>query len=83
MTLKKQVVKGFKWTSYSTIFVAGTALLKISILTRYLDKSDFGMMALITFVLGFMELFNDMGLSSAILHRQDITKKSICQSLLA
>lgn len=75
MTLKKQVVKGFKWTSYSTIFVAGTALLKISILTRYLDKSDFGMMALITFVLGFMELFNDMGLSSAILHRQDITKK--------
>ena len=27
------------------------------------------------FVMGFMELFNDMGLTSAILHRQNITKK--------
>lgn len=75
MTLKKQVISGVKWTTYSTFFAAGTGVLKISILARFLDKSDFGLMALITFVLGFIELFNDMGLTSAILHKQNISAK--------
>lgn len=75
MSIKAQVRTGVKWTTLSTVVLAVVGLLKISILTRFLEKSDFGLMALITFVLGFMELFNDMGLSSAILHKQDITKK--------
>lgn len=73
--VKKQVVSGVKWTTIGTIVNAAAALLKISILARYLDKSDFGLMALVTFVMGFMNLFNDMGLTSAILHKQLISKK--------
>jgi len=73
--LKNQVVSGVKWTTIGTIVNAVAALLKIAILARFLDKSDFGLMALVTFVMGFMNLFNDMGLTSAILHKQDITKK--------
>ncbi|GAB3224312.1 MOP flippase family protein [Algoriphagus aestuariicola] len=75
MSLDSQVKSGVKWTTASTIVLAVTAILKISILTRFLDKSDFGLMALVTFVMGFMELFNDMGLTSAILHKQGITKQ--------
>ncbi len=75
MSIDKQVKTGVKWTTISTVILAVVAILKISILTRFLDKSDFGLMALVTFVMGFMELFNDMGLTSAILHKQGITKK--------
>src|SRR5690606_2252792 len=75
MSIDKQVKTGVKWTTISTVVLAVVAILKISILTRFLDKSDFGLMALITFVMGFMELFNDMGITSAILHKQEITKK--------
>ncbi|AKP52433.1 MOP flippase family protein [Cyclobacterium amurskyense] len=75
MTIRKQVFSGVKWTTISTIVLAATAILKISILTRFLDKSDFGLMALVTFVIGFMDLFNNMGLTSAILHKQEISKK--------
>ena len=75
MSLKKKVVSGVKWSTLSTIFLAVTALLKISVLARFLDKADFGLMAMVTFVMGFMNLFNDMGLTSAILHKQNITKK--------
>ncbi|MFD2891042.1 MOP flippase family protein [Flavobacterium chuncheonense] len=75
MSIEKQVKKGVKWTTISTIVLALVAVLKVSILTRYLDRADFGLMALVTFVMGFMELFNDMGLTSAILHKQDITKQ--------
>lgn len=72
--IKNQVVSGVKWTTVGTIFNALTALLKIAILARFLDKADFGLMALVTFVMGFMNLFNDMGLTSAILHKQMISK---------
>src|SRR5690606_19043995 len=75
MSIDKQVKTGVKWTTISTVVIAVVAILKISILTRFLDKSDFGLMALVTFVMGFMELFNDMGITSAILHKQGITKK--------
>ena len=74
MSINKQVKTGVKWTTISTIVLAVVAILKVSILTRFLDKSDFGLMALVTFVMGFMNLFNDMGVTSAILHKQGITK---------
>ena len=72
---KSKIVSGIKWTTIGTVVIALTALLKISVLTRFLEKSDFGLMALIMFVLGFTDLFTDMGLTSAILHRQKITRK--------
>ncbi|MCF6242315.1 MAG: oligosaccharide flippase family protein [Bacteroidales bacterium] len=74
MTLKKQAISGVKWTTVSTIFLAVTQLLKISVLARFLDKADFGLIAIVVFVLGFTNLFIDMGLTSAILHKQNITK---------
>ena len=74
MNIKQKAISGIKWTTISTLSLAVTELLKISILARYLDKEDFGLMALVTFVLGFTNLFVDMGLTSAILHKQDISK---------
>ena len=50
-------------------------MLKVSVLARFLDKADFGLMAIVTFVLGFMNLFMDMGLTSAILHKQEISRE--------
>lgn len=75
MSLKKQVIGGVKWSAVSTITLAVVGLLKISVLARFLDAEDFGLMALVTFVLGFMNLFMDMGLTSAILHKQGITNR--------
>jgi len=64
---------GIKWTTYSTIVLMVVGVLKISILTRYLVASDFGVVSLVTFVLGFVNLFMDVGITSAILHKQDIS----------
>ena len=75
MDIKRQALKGVKWTTISTIILALTEILKISVLTRFLEKEDFGLMALVIFVMGFMTLFNDMGLTTAILHKQNISKK--------
>ncbi|MDC1226292.1 MOP flippase family protein [Algibacter sp.] len=74
MTFKKKAVSGVKWTTIGTIVIVAVSMLKLSILARFLDKSDFGLMALVNVILGFMRLFMDMGLTSAILHKQNITK---------
>ncbi len=75
MELKKSIIKGVKWTTLGTLGVAICSLLRLSILTRFLSKQDFGIMAIVLFVLGLLNLFMDMGLTSAIFHKQGITKK--------
>lgn len=75
MDIRKQTISGVKWTTLSTLVITLSNLLKISILARYLDKSDFGLMALIMFVLGFMNLFIETGIPTAILHKQEVTRK--------
>lgn len=73
--LKQKFFSGLKWTSVGTISLAVVSMLKISVLARFLDKEDFGLMALIMVVIGFTNLFSDMGITTAILHRQEISKK--------
>jgi len=75
VSIRRQAISGIKWTTVGTITLTVVNLVKISVLARFLDQTDFGLMALVTFVLGFMNLFMDMGLTSAILHKQNITKK--------
>lgn len=75
MSTKKKAIAAVKWTTLANMVTAISAILKMSILARFLDKDDFGLMAIITFVLGLMTLFMNMGLSSAILHKQDITRE--------
>lgn len=74
MSLKSKTISGVKWTTFATMALALVGIVKISVLARFLDAADFGLMALVTFVLGFMNLFMDMGLTSAILHKQEISK---------
>jgi len=75
LSIKNQAIAGVKWTTIATATKTGSGLLKIAILARFLDKSDFGLMAIVLFVMGFAELFLDMGLSTAILHKQNITRE--------
>jgi PST family polysaccharide transporter/teichuronic acid exporter len=75
MQLQDSIIKGVKWTTLGTVGVAICSLLRLSILTRYLDKTDFGIMAIVLLVLGLLQLFMDMGLTSAIFHKQKVTKR--------
>jgi O-antigen/teichoic acid export membrane protein len=77
MNLKQKAISGIKWTTLSTLIVAASQLLQISVLARYLDPSDFGLLAIITMVIGFSQMFVDFGISSAIIHKQNVTHKQL------
>lgn len=74
MSLRKKTVGGVKWTSVSAIFSAVVQLLQIAVLTRFLDKGDFGLMAMAVFVIGISGVFIDMGVSNAIIYKQRVNK---------
>lgn len=72
MNLKRKTVGGVKWTSISAIFSAIVQLIQIAILTRFLNKDDFGLMAMAVFVIGISGVFIDMGITNSIIHKQKI-----------
>ena len=73
MTLKKQALGGVKWTTASMLIVTGVQFAQMAILARFLDPSDFGLMAVMMVVIGFSQAFQDMGISNAIIQRKDIS----------
>lgn len=72
---KRIAISGVKWMTVSTFTTAIVAVLRLSVLTRFLDKADFGIVALLTFILGLTQTFADLGFSSAIMHKQDLSRK--------
>jgi O-antigen/teichoic acid export membrane protein len=66
---------GIQWTAVSVVSNSVVKLLQVTILTRFLSKEDFGTIAIASLFIGFTELFLDMGLSAAIIHKQNIPKK--------
>jgi len=77
MSLKSKALTGVKWTMLSTIIVTILQLLQLAILARFLDASAFGLMALVMIVIGFSQAFLDMGISNAIIHKQEVTHEQL------
>lgn len=77
MSLKKKAIGGVQWTTTSAFVITLIQLIQLSILTRLLSPSDFGLMALVLVVTGFSQIFIDMGFSNAIIYKQDVTSKQL------
>lgn len=73
MDIKATAITGAKWTTLSAIITAGVQILRFAILARFLEKADFGVVAIVMFVFGLVESFSDLGFSSAIMHKKDLT----------
>ena len=77
MSLKAKAIGGAKWTSVSAVISAVVQLLQVAILAHFLDKKDFGLMALAVFVIGISQIFMDMGISNAIIYKKDVTHEQL------
>jgi len=77
LSLKAQAVSGAKWSGLSTGIVTALHFITLALLARLLSPSDFGLMGMIMVVIGFARVFMDMGISNAIVYRQNITKEEL------
>lgn len=75
MSDKNVAIKGGFWTSISTGVVMLAQFGRVMILTRFLEKSDFGTVAIINMVIGLCVAFTDLGFSSVIMYKQKLTDR--------
>lgn len=75
MNIKQKAVSGVKWQTISYAYTMILSVLKYAVLTRLLQKSDFGLVAIAMMVIGFTEIFSQLGMTIGIIHKQDITDK--------
>ena len=75
MARLRTVIGGVGWTSLSSGVVAVVGIAKIVILSRLLDRTDFGLAAIAISVAGIGHYLANFGISTALVHRQTMTDR--------
>lgn len=73
LTLKLKTFSAIRWTLTSAGINGALQLAQIAILARLLNPEDYGLMAIVSAILGFATLFADFGINSAYIQRPNIT----------
>lgn len=71
---KRNILYGLGWTSLSTLINGLTQILRLSILSRFLTKEEFGIIAILTFILGLTQIFSDLGFSASIMSQKNLSR---------
>ncbi|MDM7998330.1 MAG: MOP flippase family protein [Acidobacteriota bacterium] len=77
MSLKSRAVSGMKWTTASSIVAAVNDSPRLIVLAWLLMPDDFGLMAMVYVVIGFAQMYNDLGISLALIHHRDVTHEEL------
>lgn len=57
--------------------VTALQFITLAVLARLISPSDFGLMGMVMVVIGFAQMYVDMGISNAIIYRQDATREEL------
>jgi lipopolysaccharide exporter len=74
LDLGREARNGVAWSSLALAGGALLSMLQISVAARFLDRSEFGLMALVLVVVGFCQNMGDLGTAGAVLYRQRATR---------
>jgi len=74
MSVKKEFIKGTKWTTIQQGVVVVLGLVRLAVLARILQKETFGLFAVTLLLLGLTTIFSDLGISVSLYHKKNITR---------
>jgi len=77
MSLKEKLFTGIIFSGTSAAVIGILQIVQLLVLTRLLTPSDFGLMGMAIVVIGCATLIADMGIGTAIIHQQSITKENL------
>ncbi len=75
--LRERAITGVKWTGLSMAIVTLVQFAQVAVLARVLDPRDFGLMAVMMIAINFAQTFMDMGISKAIVQRQELSRAQL------
>lgn len=77
MSIKQVAFSGIRWSTLAKGVTGVGAIIQLYILVRFIDTTDFGLMAMVNVFLFFMFHFLDFGVNSAIVHKEKIDLKQL------
>lgn len=72
-----RAISAVRWTGASTLAISLLQVVQLAVLSRLLAPKDFGLMAMVSIVVGFAQTFADMGITNAVIQRQDATVEEL------
>ena len=73
--LRARTVTGLFWSLASQVGQQGIFLIILLVMARLLDPRDFGLMAMISIIIGLIRVLIDFGFGAALVQRQDIVEQ--------
>lgn len=77
MSLKKKTISGLKWSFLSQGGKQASQFVITVILARMLSPDDFGLLGMATVFTGFANLFGELGITSALIQKQDTREEHL------
>ena len=67
MDLTKKTFNSAFWESLSLVTIGVTQIIFLAVLARYLSPEEFGLMAIISITINFLNMLSELGLGAVIL----------------
>jgi O-antigen/teichoic acid export membrane protein len=77
MSFKRSIFQSVKAAGLSAFATNFLLLLQWIVLARLLEPADFGLMSMLTVVLGLLSIIAELGIPGAIIHRQNIDQADL------
>ena len=74
---KNKMFKGVFWSAVERYSGTFMSLIVSMILARLLRPEDYGIVAIVMVIIGFLNIFSSMGIGPAIIQRDDLSKDDI------
>jgi O-antigen/teichoic acid export membrane protein len=71
VSLTHRTISGIKWSTASQITRQGLRILALLVLARIIGPKGYGVVAMALVVIGFIDLFRDLGTTAAVIQRKD------------
>ncbi|CAI0840202.1 MULTISPECIES: MOP flippase family protein [Serratia] len=77
MSLREKTVRGAKWSAISTVIIIGLSFLQLTLLSRMIERSEFGLLTIAMVVIALADTISDFGISNSIVQKKDITESQL------
>lgn len=75
--LRDRALRALGWTLSGQVAAQVLRLAVMIALSRLLDPADFGLVAMVATITGFIAIFTEAGIVGALIHRKDLTRSQI------
>ena len=77
MSTKEQMATGFSWNTLTVVLQVVIQLGYTGLLARLVDKDSFMLMGIVLGIMGFAEIFSQVGVGPALIQRKDVHQQHI------